>query len=117
MLNLVIVESPAKAKTIKQFLGDNFEVMSSYGHIRDLPLKSLGINIEKNFEPLYEVSSDKKNIVKNLNSYVQKADFMLSVPFYSSPENRLFRSCPTISTPALNPSCLNFHRARLLALV
>ena len=76
MLNLVIVESPAKAKTIKQFLGDNFEVMSSYGHIRDLPLKSLGINIEKNFEPLYEVSSDKKNIVKNLNSYVQKADFI-----------------------------------------
>ena len=56
MLNLVIVESPAKAKTIKQFLGDNFEVMSSYGHIRDLPLKSLGINIEKNFEPLYEIS-------------------------------------------------------------
>lgn len=76
MSNLVIVESPAKAKTIKQFLGEGFEVMSSFGHIRDLPLKSLGVNIEKNFEPLYEVSSDKKTIVKNLNASVQKSEFI-----------------------------------------
>ncbi len=65
--NLVIVESPAKAKTIEKFLGSDFLVKSSYGHIRDLSKKKLGINIENNFEPLYEVSPDKKKIVAELS--------------------------------------------------
>lgn len=72
--NLVIVESPAKAKTIKKFLGNDFIVKSSYGHIRDLSKKKLGIDIENGFLPEYEIPSDKKKIVtelKKLASSVQ----------------------------------------------
>src|SRR6202167_4613799 len=64
--NLVIVESPAKAKTIEKFLGKDYVVRSSFGHIRDLPKKGLNIDVEKNFEPKYEISSDKKKIVSEL---------------------------------------------------
>lgn len=64
--NLVIVESPAKAKTIEKFLGKDFVVKSSFGHIRDLPKKGLNIDLENNFEPKYEVSSDKKKVVGEL---------------------------------------------------
>lgn len=64
--NLVIVESPAKAKTIEKFLGRDYVVLSSFGHIRDLPKKGLNIDIEKNFEPKYEVSIDKRKIVNDL---------------------------------------------------
>jgi Topoisomerase IA len=60
--NLVIVESPAKAKTIEKFLGEGFTVKSSFGHIRDLPTKGLSINIEEGFTPTYEVSADKKRL-------------------------------------------------------
>ena len=58
--NLVIVESPAKAKTIEKYLGDQYKVTSSFGHISDLPSKNLGIDVDNNFEPKYEVSTDKK---------------------------------------------------------
>ncbi len=58
--NLVIVESPAKAKTIEKFLGSGYTVKSSFGHIRDLEKKDLGVDIEHNFQPKYEISSDKK---------------------------------------------------------
>ena len=64
--NLVIVESPAKAKTIEKFLGKDFKVVSSNGHIADLPSKELGINIDNNYEPKYIVNSDKKDIVRKL---------------------------------------------------
>ncbi len=64
--NLVIVESPAKAKTIEKFLSKDFIVRSSFGHIRDLPKKGLNIDVENNFEPHYEISSDKKKIVSEL---------------------------------------------------
>ena len=72
--NLVIVESPAKAKKIEKFLGKGFTVKSSFGHIRDLEKKNLGINIEGGFEPNYEVSSDKKTVVAELESLAKKAD-------------------------------------------
>lgn len=71
--NLVIVESPAKAKTIEKFLGEGFVVKSSFGHIRDLEKKNLGIDIENNFEPTYKVSSDKKAIVKELKDLAKEA--------------------------------------------
>lgn len=58
--NLVIVESPAKAKTIEKFLGKDYKVLSSYGHIRDLKKKEFSIDVEKNFEPDYEIPEDKK---------------------------------------------------------
>ena len=61
--NLVIVESPAKAKTIEKFLGKDYTVMSSYGHIRDLSKKDLGINIGEGFKPVYEIPADKKKVV------------------------------------------------------
>ena len=64
--NLVIVESPAKAKTIEKFLGPDFMVRSSFGHIRDLSKKALGVNIEKGFLPDYEVSPDKVKLVNEL---------------------------------------------------
>ena len=72
--NLVIVESPAKAKTIEKFLGKGFTVKSSFGHIRDLEKKNLGINIENGFEPVYEISDDKKKVVSELKSLAKKAD-------------------------------------------
>ncbi len=71
--NLVIVESPAKAKTIEKYLGVNYKVASSFGHISDLPSKNLGIDVENDFNPKYEVSSDKKTIVKNLKDLVKKS--------------------------------------------
>ena len=68
--NLVIVESPAKAKTIEKFLGKDFKVLSSYGHIRDLKKKEFSIDVEKNFEPDYEIPEDeKKALVKTLKCY------------------------------------------------
>ena len=71
--NLVIVESPAKAKTIEKFLGKDYTVMSSYGHIRDLSKKELGINIKDNFKPDYEISSDKKKLVETLSKSAKNA--------------------------------------------
>lgn len=64
--NLVIVESPAKAKTIGGFLGDDYQIMSSFGHIRDLPKKGIGVDVKKRFEPTYEVSPDKQKIASEL---------------------------------------------------
>ena len=72
--NLVIVESPAKAKTIEKFLGKDFKVASSFGHIADLPSKELGVNVEGDFLPQYIVSTDKKKVVSELKSLAKKAE-------------------------------------------
>ena len=72
--NLVIVESPAKAKTIEKFLGKDYQVESSYGHIADLPSKEIGVDIENGFKPKYEVSSDKKALVKKLKDLSKSAE-------------------------------------------
>lgn len=72
--NLVIVESPAKAKTIERFLGKDFQVESSFGHIADLPSNELGVDVEKGFEPKYVVDKEKKPIVKKLKELAKKAD-------------------------------------------
>ena len=74
--NLVIVESPAKAKTIEKFLGNDFKVVSSNGHIADLPSKELGINVDNNYEPKYIVNSDKKDIVKKLKKESKTAEMV-----------------------------------------
>lgn len=71
--NLVIVESPAKAKTIEKFLGADFKVMSSYGHIRDLKKKNFGVDLDT-FEPQYEIPADKKHVVSELRSWARKAE-------------------------------------------
>lgn len=72
--NLVIVESPAKAKTIERFLGKDYKVMSSYGHIRDLHKKDFSVNIDNGFEPIYEIPSEKKELVSNLKKEAKNAD-------------------------------------------
>ena len=74
--NLVIVESPAKAKTIEKFLGKDFEVLSSYGHIRDLKKKDLSVDIEHNYKPIYEIPADKKKLVETLKQEADKADMV-----------------------------------------
>lgn len=72
--NVVIVESPAKAKTIEGYLGKDFKVASSYGHIRDLPKGDKAIDIKNRFKPTYEVSPDKKEVIKNLKNLIKDAD-------------------------------------------
>ncbi|NCT17219.1 MAG: type I DNA topoisomerase [Flavobacteriaceae bacterium CG_4_8_14_3_um_filter_34_10] len=74
--NLVIVESPAKAKTIEKFLGKDFKVESSFGHIADLPSKELGVDVDGDFKPKYIVPTDKKALVKNLKSLADKAEMV-----------------------------------------
>jgi DNA topoisomerase-1 len=74
--NLVIVESPAKAKTIEKFLGSDFQVESSYGHIADLPSKEIGVDVENGFKPTYEVSPDKKALVSKLKTLSKAADMV-----------------------------------------
>lgn len=72
--NLVIVESPAKARTIEKFLGKDYQVESSYGHIADLPSKEIGVDVTNGFKPKYEVSSDKKALVKKLKDLSKSAE-------------------------------------------
>ncbi|WP_405205074.1 type I DNA topoisomerase [Aquimarina sp. LLG6339-5] len=74
--NLVIVESPAKAKTIEKFLGKDYKVASSFGHIADLPAKELGVDVEEGFKPKYIVSKDKKDVVKKLKDLSKKAEMV-----------------------------------------
>ena len=72
--NLVIVESPAKAKTIEKFLGGDFKVVSSNGHIADLPSNELGIDLENNYSPKYKISTDKKDLVKKLKNQLKNVE-------------------------------------------
>jgi DNA topoisomerase-1 len=74
--NLVIVESPAKAKTIEKFLGNDYQVESSYGHIADLPSKEIGVDVLNGFKPKYEVSADKKALVTKLKGLAKTADMV-----------------------------------------
>lgn len=82
--NLVIVESPAKAKTIEKFLGEDFKVTSSFGHIADLPSKELGVDVDGDFTPKYIISSDKKSLVKELKALAGNAE----VVWLASDEDR-----------------------------
>ncbi|NIA02025.1 MAG: type I DNA topoisomerase, partial [Nitrospirae bacterium] len=74
--NLVIVESPAKAKTISRFLGKEYKVLASMGHVRDLPKSKMGIEVEKNFKPSYLISPDKKKVIKQLKDEYKKAEHL-----------------------------------------
>ena len=72
--NLLIVESPAKAKTIEKILGKDFEVKSCYGHIRDLEKAGMGIDLEKNYKPRYIVPDEKEKVVRDLKAFAKKSD-------------------------------------------
>ncbi len=78
--NLVIVESPAKAKTLEKFLGSEYSVKASGGHIRDLPIKSLGVNVDKEFEPEYQIIKGKEKIIKELRSAASQSSLVLLAP-------------------------------------
>ena len=82
--NLVIVESPAKAKTIENYLGKDYKVASSFGHVRDLPTDDSAIDIENGFTPKYEVTSDKKDVIKNLKALVKDSEMV----FLASDDDR-----------------------------
>ena len=73
-MKLIIVESPAKSKTISKILGKDYKVIASMGHIRDLPKNSIGIDIENNFTPKYQIAKDKKDLVKNIKENISKSD-------------------------------------------
>ncbi len=73
-MNLVIIEGVGKQDTIKKYLGSNYEVVATKGHVRDLPEKTLGVNLYENFKPQYEIMSDKKDVVKMLQEKAKKAD-------------------------------------------
>ena len=76
MSKLVIVESPAKAKTIKKYLGKDFEVMASMGHVRDLPKSKLSVDVDNGFEPVYVNMKEKEDLIKELRTQAEKADFV-----------------------------------------
>ena len=73
-MDLIIVESPSKAKTITKYLKGKYKVDASGGHVRDLPEKRLGVDIEKNFEPTYVITPEKKQVIKRLAEEAGKAD-------------------------------------------
>ena len=74
MSDLVILESPSKAKTVQKYLGNKYQVVACVGHIRDLPKSKLGVDVDHNFEPVYENKKDKAALIKDLKSYVKKSD-------------------------------------------
>src|SRR3989338_4895378 len=76
-MQLLIVESPTKAKTLSQFLGKDYKVLSSFGHIRDLPKSELGVDVEKNFEPKYIIPTKAKKTVSALKKEAAKADSVI----------------------------------------
>ncbi|MDZ4221702.1 MAG: toprim domain-containing protein [Patescibacteria group bacterium] len=85
MSNLVIVESPTKAKTISKFLDKGYIVTSSYGHIRDLPKKDIGIDVNNNFEPTYVVEGDdKKKTIEALKKAAKKSEYI----YFATDEDR-----------------------------
>ena len=107
--NLVIVESPAKAKTIEKFLGNDFKVMSSYGHIRDLKKKELSIDAET-LEPDYEIPDEKKKLVSELKSNAKKAKKI----WLASDEDRegeaiSWHLCEVLGLDEKNTSRIVFH--------
>src|ERR1700726_2082152 len=77
MKNLVIVESPTKAKTISKFLGKDYDIKYSMGHIMDLPKSKIGIDIEHDFTPLYEAIADKKKLISELKASAKTADTII----------------------------------------
>ena len=94
--NLVIVESPAKAKTIGNFLGEGYAVTSSMGHVRDLKKKGLGIDVKNNYQPDYEISSDKVKLVAELKKAAKSADKVL-LPMKTVRERALHGTCTRCS--------------------
>lgn len=108
--NLVIVESPAKAKTIEKFLGSDFVVRSSYGHIRDLPSKGMNINLESGkFEPTYEINPDKKKTVNELKKLAKTHEVWLAADEDREGEAIAWHLCEALKLDAKKTKRIVFH--------
>jgi DNA topoisomerase-1 len=107
--NLVIVESPAKAKTISKFLGKDYSVMSSFGHIRDLPKKGLNIDIEHDFTPTYEISADKKKVVAELRKAAKGAEVWLASDEDREGEAIAWHLCEALKIKPADTKRIVFH--------
>ncbi len=107
--NLVIVESPAKAKTIEKYLGSDFEVLSSMGHIRDLPKSGIGIDIEHKFVPKYEISPDKKQIVSRLKSAAKQKTVWLATDEDREGEAISWHLCAALKLDPKTTKRITFH--------
>lgn len=107
--NLVIVESPAKAKTIAKFLGNDYEIKSSYGHIRDLPKKGLGVDVTKRFEPTYEISDDKKKVAQELKKAAKGKTVWLASDEDREGEAIAWHVCTILGLPAAKTNRIVFH--------
>ena len=109
---LVIVESPAKAKTIKKFLGSSYKVEASNGHVRDLPKSQLGVNIEDDFEPKYITIRGKGELLNKLRKEAKKADKV----FLATDPDREGEAISWHLSSALNVDKKNIHRITLMKL-
>ncbi len=107
--NLVIVESPAKAKTISNFLGKDYEVRSSYGHIRDLPKKGISIDIEHDFTPKYEISQDKRKVVKELKDLAKNKEVWLASDEDREGEAIAWHLCTALKLDVKQTKRIVFH--------
>jgi len=107
--NLVIVESPAKAKTIEKYLGKDYSVKSSFGHIRDLPKKGLNIDVEKDFQPTYAISSDKKKVVSDLKTAAKTAEVWLASDEDREGEAIAWHLCYALGLKPENTKRIVFH--------
>ncbi|GAF39153.1 DNA topoisomerase I [Agrilactobacillus composti DSM 18527 = JCM 14202] len=93
--NLVIVESPSKAKTIEKYLGRNYKVVASLGHIRDLPKSQMGVDIENNYQPKYISIRGKGDVIKGLKKEAKKADHVYLAADPDREGEALHGTCPT----------------------
>lgn len=107
--NLVIVESPAKARTIEKYLGKDFTVKSSFGHIRDLPKKGISIDIENGFKPTYEISADKKKVVSELKKVAATADVWLASDEDREGEAIAWHLCEALKLDPAKTKRIVFH--------
>lgn len=107
--NLVIVESPAKAKTIEKYLGSDFTVKSSVGHVRDLPKKGLNIDVAKSFEPHYEVSPDKKKVIADLKKTAKGREVWLATDEDREGEAIAWHLCEALSLDPKKTKRIVFH--------
>lgn len=115
--NLVIVESPAKAKTIEKFLGKDFMVKSSFGHIRDLPKKNMGVDIENGFIPTYEIPSDKKKTVAELRKFAKGKEVWLAADEDREGEAIAWHVCEALKLNPQETKRIVFHEITKPAIV
>jgi DNA topoisomerase I len=107
--NLLIVESPAKAKTIEKILGSDFEVKSCYGHIRDLKKEDMGIDLKNGYKPTYEISEDKQKVVKELRSLAKKSEVWLATDEDREGEAISWHLCEVLDLDPYTTKRIVFH--------